>query len=432
MNRSWKRRCAGALTAVLLATMGAGCAGGSADSASDITVVLFGDAEEIAGYRTLVDAFEDANPDLGVTLSPVATQDELMARLTTSFAGGNPPDVFLLNYRRYGQFAAEGAIEPVQSYLDSSRVLDENDFSPRALDAFRFDGKTLTCLPQNLSSLVVYYNADLFNAAGIPLPKAGWDWNDFLSAARALTADGRYGVGVTPSITRVAPFIWSNGGELVDNAERPTSLTLTTDRATRRAVDWFLDLQLVHGVVPPDAEEQSESSQARFLRGTLGMYLNSRVAVPTLRTIDDFEWDVAPLPIAPGGVPASILHSDAYCMSAGRANPAVAWRFIEFAMSGQGQQILAESGRTVPSRLDVANSDAFLAPGRPPRSSQVYLDAEPHLRATPRTATWSRVERETDSLLENVFYGRVDRDRGLRQLEEKIRPLFALPSGGGR
>ncbi|MFC0506752.1 ABC transporter substrate-binding protein [Micromonospora costi] len=426
------RRCLALVTAALLLGPAAACdSGGGADDDSGITVVLFGDAEEIAGYRSLVDAFEGAHPDVAVTLSPVATQDELMARLTTAFAGGQPPDVFLLNYRRYGQFAAQQAIEPVQSYLDRSSALDEKDFSPRALDAFRFDGKTLTCLPQNMSSLVVYYNADLFAAAGVPLPKAGWTWDDFLAAARALTRDGRYGVGVEPSIPRLAPFVWSNRGDLVDDPARPTALTLTGDPPTRSAVDWFLDLQLKHHVVPPDAEEQSESSEARFLRGTLGMYLNSRVAVPTLRTIDGFTWDAAPLPVAPGGVPASILHSDAYCMSAGRPDHDGAWRFIEFAMGQQGQQILAGSGRTVPSRLDVANSPAFLDPAKPPRSSQVYLDAEPHLRATPRTGTWSRVEREADSLLEEVFYGRVGREEGLRQLEEKIRPLFTLPVGAG-
>ncbi len=423
---SWRRACAALLTLLLVGT---GCASGDDAGREGITVVLFGDAEEVAGYRAMVAGFTEANPDVDVTLSPVATQDELMARLTTSFAGGRPPDVFLLNYRRYGQFAGQGAIEPAQSYLDRSEVLRESDFSPRALDAFRFDGTTLTCLPQNLSSLVVYWNTDLFRAAGVAAPTAGWTWDDFLAAGRALTRDGRYGVGVEPSIARLAPFVWSNRGELVDDPARPTTLTLRGDPAAREAVDWFLDLQLRHRVVPPDAEEQSESSEARFLRGTLGMYLSSRVAVPTLRTISGFDWDAAPLPVAPGGVPASILHSDAYCMSAGLPDHRRAWRFIEYAMGADGQRTLAESGRTVPSRLDVAGSPAFLDPAKPPRSSRVFLDAEPHLRATPRTATWARVEKEADTLLEEVFYGRVQREDGLRRLEETVRPLFTLPVG---
>jgi multiple sugar transport system substrate-binding protein len=117
-------------------------------------------------------------------------------------------------------------------------------------------------------------------------------------------------------------------------------------------------------------------------------------------------------------------------MSAGSPDHTAAWRFIEFAMGIEGQQILAESGRTVPSRIDVANSDAFLDPDQPPRSSHVYLDAEAYLRTTPRTASWPRVEREANALLEEVFYGRIDRKTGLQRIEAAVQPLFALHENG--
>jgi multiple sugar transport system substrate-binding protein len=422
------RALAVALLAVAVAACGGPATSGQGGGTTRITVVLFGDAIEVAGYGDLVDAFTDANPDVEVALSPVATQDDLLARLTTSFAGGNPPDVFLLNFRRYGQFAAQGAIDPAQPYLDASEVLDEADFADAPMDAFRFDGTELTCMPQNLSSLVVYYNRDLFEAAGVPLPAEGWTWDDLLEAGEALTGDGTYGIGIEPKLIRLAPFVWSNGGELVDDEDRPTRLTVD-DGPAREALDFLLDLSLVHGVVPPDAEELSESSEARFLRGTLGMLFDSRVAVPTLRTIEGFDWDVAPMPVAPGGEPVSILHTDAYCLGAGAGNPEASWRFVEFAMSAEGQEILAASGRTVPSRLDVARSPTFLEPDLPPASSQVYLDAEPTLRATPRTATWSRVEKEGDALLLEVFYGRVEREAGIARLVEDTTPLFALEGG---
>jgi multiple sugar transport system substrate-binding protein len=265
----------------------------------------------------------------------------------------------------------------------------------------------------------------------VPAPAAGWTWDDFLAAAQALTdpGAGRYGLGFRPLLIRLAPFVWSNGGELVDDEAAPTTLTLDSP-ATRAAVDFFLDLSLVHGVVPPDAEEQSESSQARFMRGRLGMYLDSRVAVPTLRRIDGFTWDVAPLPVAPGGEPATVLHSDAYCMARG-GQVAAAWRFIEFAMGERGQTILAASGRTVPSLRAVATSPTFLEPDRPPASAQVFLDAEAHLRATPRTGSWAQVEKEANDLLAEVFYGRVERAAGLRRLVDGTRPLFAVGGPDG-
>ncbi len=420
---------------VLLALVAAACANRAqppgaqvADGATQVEMVAFGDPEETAGYQAMIAAFEQANPDVDVVFAPVATQDDLLARLTTGFAGGNPPDTFLINFRKYGQFAAQGVLEPVQSWLDDSEVIAEEDFAPTAMDAFRFDGETLTCLPQNVSSLEIYYNVDLFEDAGLPLPEEGWTWDDFLGAAKALTSGDTYGVGTEASLIRVAPFVWSSGGEVVDDQEQPTTLTLDTGPA-REALDFFLDLQTEHGVVPPEQAEQSLDSESRFIAGQLGMYLNSRKSVPTLRTIDDFTWDVAPLPVAPGGEPATILHGDAYCMTAASQVKDATWRLVEFANSVEGQTILAESGRTVPSRLDVASSPAFLEPDEPPASSEVFVDVIPSIRATPHTASWSQVEKEADNVLTSLFYGRVDREAGIRQLIETTRPLFGPPPG---
>lgn len=415
-----------ALTATLLAAVVlAACAGagGASSGAATIQLTLFGDPTETAGYNKLISAFAATDPGVTVNLVPVAEQDELLAKLTTSFAGGKPPDTFLVNYRSYGQFADQGALAPVQPYLDASAAISEDEFADTALEAFRFDGETLTCMPQNVSSLEVYYNADLFAEVGLEPPAAGWTWDGFLAAAKTLTDGDQYGVGIEPSLIRLAPFVWSAGGEIVDDPANPTMLTLD-EPAARKALDFFLDLQLVHHVAPPEREELSLDAQSRFLEGKLGMYLDSRKAVPGLRTIEDFEWDVAPLPVAPGGEPATILHGDAYCIAEASAHKDQAWKFIEFAMGDKGQRILAESGRTVPSRLSVAQSDAFLESGQPPASSSVFVDEIPHIRSVPHTATWSQVEKEGDNVLAALFYGRVDREAGVRQLIESTKALF--------
>ena len=420
------RRITGCVAALTLASgMVAGCGSGGDSGGGDepIRLVLFGDPVEAAGYEKLVAAFEEENPDVEVALTPVAEQDDLLAKLTTQFAAGRPPDVFLVNYRNYGQFAASGVLAPVQPLLDRSDVIDEEDYAPAALDAFRFDGEDLTCMPQNVSSLVTYYNVDMFEEAGVPLPRPGWTWDDFLAAAEALTGDGSYGLGTEASLIRVAPFVWSAGGEVVDDPTDPTRLTLDSG-AARRGLDFFLDLQTVHGVVPPDREEQSQDSESRFLSGTLGMYLNSRKSVPTLRTIEEFTWDVAPLPVAPGGEPATILHGDAYCLADTDRQDDDAWRLVEFANSVEGQQILARSGRTVPSRTDVAASEAFLRPDEPPADSRVFIDVVPTIRSVPHTASWPRVESQADSILTELFYGRLDREEGIDLLVQSTEPLF--------
>lgn len=420
------RRLAAALSLALLA---AGCGGsdggGGGEDRTRVQFALAGDPVEAAGFGQLVEAFEAANPDVEVDYAPVARQDDLLARLTTAFAAGEPPDVFLVNTRSYGRFAAEGALAPVGPYLERSDVLSREDFYPKVFEAFTVDGE-LQCQPQNLSSLQVYYNADLFRERGVPLPREGWTWDDFLGAARALTGDGTYGVGTEASLIRVAPFVWSAGGEVVDDPADPTRLTLT-EGAGRRGLDFFLDLRLRYEVAPPEREERSEDAESRFLRGGLGMYLDSRKATPSLRTIDGFEWDVAPLPVPPGGAPVTVLHSDAYCL-AKDGDPDAGWRLVEFAMSAQGQEILAASGRTVPSRKDVASSPAFLDPEQPPANAQVWLDSAERIRALPTVPAWAQVEKEGDELLDAVWFGRVEREEGLRRLEDRAAEL--LQAGG--
>ena len=359
-------RVAVALACLLAVT---GCTG---TETQEVTVLVAGDPFELAAYREVVEA-----SGLPVRLIEVAERDELIARLSTSIAAGEPPDLFLLNYRYHSQFLATGAVTPMQPFLDRSEVLAEDDFYPSVLDVFREDD-AITCLPQNAATLVVYFNEDLFASAGVPVPTTSWTWDEMVGRAQLLTSDPDgdgtidvHGLGVDPEIIRIAPLVWSAGSELVDDDEEPTRFTLANPRAVA-AVQAFLDLRARFGVVPTDEEAESRDLESRFMDGNLAMFIESRKVVPSLRTIEDFGWDVAPLP--PIGQPANVLHSDAYCLTSASEQQEAAFRFVEFALGPEGQRILAEAGRIVPVRPDVANSVAFLDPGEPPASSQVYLD----------------------------------------------------------
>ena len=294
------------------------------------------------------------HPDIDIELIHIPSQSDYRLRLGADFAAGSPPDVALINYRRYAAFAARGVLEPLEPYLRGSDVIAETDFYPEAIGPFRWRGE-LMCIPQNVSSLVVYYDKDLFDAAGLAYPADDWTWDDFLATAEALTMDldgdgqtDQYGLGTEASIFRVAPFIWQNGGELVVTEQVGAPLRLAVDsRAAREAIEWFVALQTEHGVVPDASAEAAQDSESRFLDGSLAMFLDSRRAVPTFRQIEAFDWDVAPLPQEEQA--AGILHSDGYCMAGAAQDKDAAWTFIEFANSPEGQAIVAESGRTVPS-----------------------------------------------------------------------------------
>jgi multiple sugar transport system substrate-binding protein len=420
------------LAICLLAATVAACGGDGGDSggedlSGEVSFLVFGEPEELNAFRDVASAFEKVEPDVTVKLIEASDREDLLARLSTSFAGGTPPDLFLLNYRFYGQFAARNVLEPIEDRLDDSDAFEEDDFYPQALEAFRFDGE-LICLPQNISSLVVYYNRDLFRQAKVPEPEPGWSWDEMVQKAIKLTRDtngdgdiDQHGLGVEPSIIRIAPFVWSNGGELVDDEDAPTRFTLDTPEATE-AMQKFFDLRREHLVIPSEQEVEAEDDETRFQNGREAMVLSSRRATPAFRTITAFDWDVAPLPRHEEE--AGILHSDAYCLTRASENKDAAWAFMEFALGEEGQRITARSGRTVPSLKSVAQSNAFLDPSLKPAHSEVFIDGIPAIRRVPTISTWPEIEDASESILEQGLYRGVSAEEVARQLIERTTPMF--------
>lgn len=427
-----------ALVAVLVLILGTACSGASSSTGA-VQVMLFGDPEELAAYRTLVDAYHEQSGDRRVELVEASDRADLIARLSTSIAGGEPPDVFLVNYRYYGQFAAKNAIAPLDERLGAGPgKLDTGELYPEALEAFQWRGKQL-CLPQNVSSLVVYYNRALFGQYGVPEPKPGWTWNDLVTTAQAMTRDATgvpiqggesdagsqvatWGLGVEPTLIRIAPFVWSGGGDIVDDPDRPTRLTFD-DPVAREALRQFIDLRVAYGVVPTDQEVEAQDDETRFANGGLAMLLSSRRLTPTLRSVDGLDWDIAPLPVVQE--PAGILHSDGYCVTSASGRQDAAWDFVRYALGPDGQRIIAGTGRTVPSNMAVSRSAAFLDPTKPPRNAQVFLDAIGTIRRTPTISTWPEIEDVTNGILENGLYRGDSLDDVITALDEQTRPLFA-------
>lgn len=405
---------------ILLALTLAACDGGSpSPSEVTLTVQVSGEREETAVYRAAARAFETDHPSITVNLIEIAEKDDHLTRLATSFSAGDPPDVFLVNFREYTQFVSLGGVEPLDEYLDDAEI-DLANYYPAPVEAFTFDG-ALQCMPQNASNLAVYFNTDLFADAGVDPPFNGWSWEEFRSIGEMVTKGDVRGIGIEPSIIRLAPFVWSNRGEVVDDLESPTSFTLD-EPAAREALEFLVGL-VTDGLVPTEKELAAQDLETRFSTGKLAMLLSSRRETPAFREVRDLNFDVLPLPQAEE--PANILHSDGYCIAAQSDAKDAAARFIGFAVGTQGQTITALGGRTVPSLMSIAQSPAFLDPSQEPAHSQVFLEAVPTLRRTPVLPNWPEIEDIAEEVLTRAFYEPgFTIDDAIQLLKEQTGPLF--------
>lgn len=388
-------------------------AGGGAegDVNAPIRVLIEGEAEERAGFQAIVNAYQQANPGRAVTLDAVPEAD-ILTKLSSEFAAGNPPDAFLINYRTFSRFAAERAIAPVPDGTDLSGYYEQ------ALAGLRYDGRQ-QCLPNNASSPVVYVNTDKLPAPG------AWTWDEFAAAADTVK------LAIDPQLLNVLPFVYANGGTVVDDPDKPTRLAFD-DPKSAEALTFVTELlrrdglpadELANGVT---GEEEGGGSRDAFTRGEVGLYVDTRKAVAALRESSGVNFDVAPIPTPSGGAPASVLYSDGYCVSAKSTHQAAARAFVDFAAGDQGAQLNAVAGRSVPPLRALADSPVFLDPTRPPAHARVFLDAIPTLRTVPLVPAWAEVEERGNEVLRELFAD-PDRpiDEAIRELDAESASVFA-------
>ena len=415
------------LCVLLLAGLLAGCGnnapepnpGREGQLEGELRVQAAGGEGELNALRELIAAYEAARPGVTVAFTGVPSQGDHIAKLGTSFAGGNPPDVFLLNYRRLGPFVDRGVVAPADLGERS-----EDDFFAPTLEAFSYDGE-LACVPQNASSSVAYVNLDLFAQAEVRLPEAEWTWDDLQAMSRAFDAKGIAAVGFDAEIRTVAPFVWTAGGEVVDDTDEPTAMTLDSPQA-ERALEYLAGLQQF-GV---DATARAAMEPAdMFAAGELAVFFDSRRAVPGFRKAEGLTFDVRPLPRAEAGRPSvSLLASDAYCVAKASKVARLAADFAAYAVGPEGAVVLAKSGRTVPSVKEVAESRAFLDPAQEPASSSVFLDVIPTLRRLPNVGPQDEAEEAANDLLAQYFAGKADLDVTVQEIRKATAAAYGQRS----
>lgn len=153
------------------------------------------------------------------------------------------------------------------------------------------------------------------------------------------------------------------------------------------AINYYVDLSVRHKVSPKPNVTGSNSTYGLFSSKQVAMLLDTRYAVGIFRkTIgDEFDWDVAPLPVYKkydsqgnllvSGKKAGHSGSEAICIASKSKKKEAAWRFLEFICGEVGQTEFAKAGFTVPNTMELAESEVFLQPNQKPANAKVFSDA---------------------------------------------------------
>ena len=162
-------------------------AGNDVDIGDDGTVtgnsnVLFwgwGEEYEISIFNKLINQFEDLYPNIDVEFVTKPSGDYDNA-LTTGLSGRSGPDVFYCNERKLKSYVSQNLLEPLDSYLEKSTAVKEEEMWDGALTRYRVDSNTwasidsapLYALPKAVSPTVIYYNKKAMDTVNVDVISA--------------------------------------------------------------------------------------------------------------------------------------------------------------------------------------------------------------------------------------------------------------------
>lgn len=344
--------------------------------------------------------------------------------LISEIEAGTAPDVFWIPGTDIARFAEAGLILNLAELAAADPDFNADDFyaGPMSFLQTPTEGNdpALWGLPRDVSAFAIYYNADLFDEAGVEYPAAGWTWEDFYAAAEAITALGGEikGFGMNAWWANWGYFVNAAGSSFFTEdykgcglANEGTVEGLTFARSlfeNELAIPWGTDSE------PP------------FLAGNVGMFMNGRWATPNMVANADFNWNVAPLPVGPAGE-SNWLFWGAYVVNAKTEHPAEAWELITQLTSAEIQGQIASLGANIPSRATQEAIDLFL--GTLPDSginNQAFVDgaAVGVAEAPLFYGDWPAIDQVYGTDVTAVLNGELDPQEFADTICDKVAPLF--------
>lgn len=360
----------------------------------------------------IVQAFQAEYPHITIEVM-AAPFDNYFTMLQADFVAGDPPDVLELNYENFVAYAANDVLLDVSEYLDPT-----TPYYPGALSAFQYQGMQMA-LPETFSTVVLYYNKDLFDQAGVAYPTPDWTWDDALAAAqqiRALDSD-IWGIYAPIQFWEFYKRAAQNGCSFFN--EDMTESTINAPECVA-ALDVMMSL-IESDVMPDPAEQAGISDIEMFQNGSVGMVVLGIWMFPAYAELP-FEWDIELEP----GISQKAYHffSNGVAIAKDTEHPEEAALWAQFLTASEtAATVRVESDWELPALDKPEYFESFLSQTPPANRGAVFASLESPV-PPPVIERQSEMQDIFDELLTAVVNGDLDSQTALDMAKEEIDALL--------
>ncbi len=243
------------------------------------------------------------------------------------------------------------------TFIAADETFAPDDFYPVTLAAYRYQGKQWG-LPSTVDATLLFYNRELFDAAGVSYPQPGWTWEDMLTAAQQLShgevPQRQWGLVTLNTGWLTLPLLLTaqRGGALVNDPSAPTAPTLDDPRLIE-AVRWVQSLAYQDQVLAPPALDMSSfmDGEALYCNHQAAMWIANETAVNTWGDCN-VALGIAPVPV--DGQPATFYTILGHAIPKTSAHPQMAWEWLSFATHQSQLWLGIPARRSLLARVEIA------------------------------------------------------------------------------
>ncbi|MGD2127164.1 MAG: sugar ABC transporter substrate-binding protein [Desulfobacteraceae bacterium] len=377
--------------------------------------------------------FHKQYPNIKVRLEPVSYKEK-ETKYTVESAAGRAPDVFHVHAFSLPMFFSKGFAKDLTPFIEKEDPGFLEAWYPLPIDLMQYEGK-VQAMPGDYMTMVLFYNTEMFKAAGLDPNAPPKTWDDFLEYAKKLTRDtdgdgkvDQWGFGTvgakSPGFSlRFGPFLWSFGGDYLTPDMKRSALDSSE---AREAFKFFVELYTKHKVVPPGLTAMNpQEVRTQLAQKKVAMIMGSGWTPPIVNKINPdlkaFEvLKAAPAPMKRKQATAIWLSS--WVMSPNTKHPDEAWELLKFVTSKEMELKWFVDNRVTSSRKDVSGvapeilNDKF---------ASVLASQLPYGKVEPQIKQWPEIMDTFTTSLQEAIVGMKTPEKALAEAHERINAILA-------
>ena len=243
----------------------------------------------------IVADFEAENPGISVNAIYAGNYDDTRIKALAALRSGDPAQLSVMFSIDVYDLIEQDLIVPFDDLIEGEEERAWLDgFYPALMANGQVEGKTWG-VPFQRSTIVAYYNKDMFREAGLDPEKAPTSWDELVEMGAALATGDRAGIMIPSTgypYWMFQALAIQNGEELMAGDGLTTQFD---DPEVVEALEFWRSLSVEHGVMPEGTVEWGTLRQA-FLEGQTAMMWHSTGNLTAVRTNAEFDFGVAMLP----------------------------------------------------------------------------------------------------------------------------------------